>query len=87
MAFDAYIKIDNIPGEALDNDHKDWIEMLSYQFGMTQDISTTASSAGGAAAGRAHLGDLQVTKHIDRASPKLFESAASGFIFRKSSFM
>lgn len=78
MAFDAYIKIDNIPGEALDNNHKDWIEALSYQFGLSQNISETASSAGGASAGKAFLSDLQVSKHVDKASPKLFEAAASG---------
>ncbi|RML46933.1 hypothetical protein ALQ97_200167 [Pseudomonas savastanoi pv. glycinea] len=27
MAFDAYLKIEGIPGEALDAQFKDWIEM------------------------------------------------------------
>lgn len=27
MAFDAYMKIDGIPGEATDSNHQDWIEM------------------------------------------------------------
>ena len=26
MAFDAYLKIDGIPGESLDSKHKDWIK-------------------------------------------------------------
>ncbi|WP_353327541.1 type VI secretion system tube protein Hcp, partial [Chitiniphilus shinanonensis] len=27
MAFDAFIKIDGIPGESTDDKHKDWIEI------------------------------------------------------------
>lgn len=33
MAFDAYIKIDEIPGEALDDTYKKWIEVTGYNFG------------------------------------------------------
>ena len=35
MAFDAFLKIDGIPGESTDDKHKDWIEILSFDFGMT----------------------------------------------------
>ena len=34
MAFDAFLKIDGIPGESTDDKHKDWIEVLSFDFGM-----------------------------------------------------
>ena len=78
MAFDAYIKIDGIPGEALDSKHKDWIEIQSYNFGLNQALSKTASSAGGATAGRAFLSDLHIAKHVDKASAKLFEASAKG---------
>ena len=30
MAFDAFIKLDGIPGESSDDKHKDWIEILSF---------------------------------------------------------
>lgn len=36
MAFDAYIQIDGIPGEVLDAKHKDWIEVLGYEYGATR---------------------------------------------------
>ena len=29
MAFDAFLKVDGIPGESTDDKHKDWIEILS----------------------------------------------------------
>lgn len=78
MAFDAFIKIDGIPGESTDSKHKDWIEVVSYQHGVTQPFSMTASSAGGASAERVNFGALTITKLVDKASPKLFDAVCSG---------
>jgi type VI protein secretion system component Hcp len=36
MAFDAFVKIDGIPGEALDEQYRDWIEVNGYNFGTHQ---------------------------------------------------
>ncbi|EGH17307.1 hypothetical protein Pgy4_30506, partial [Pseudomonas savastanoi pv. glycinea str. race 4] len=30
MAFDAFLKVEGIPGEALDAQFKDWIEMENF---------------------------------------------------------
>ncbi|BAN55516.1 fimbrial protein-like protein [Pseudomonas putida] len=51
MAFDAYIQIDGIPGEALDEQYTNWIEINSYNFAVNQSTSATASSSGGATSG------------------------------------
>lgn len=85
MAFDAYLQIDNntIPGESLDDGHTKWIEVLQYNYDAQQDISNTASSAGGATAGRVRQGDFQITKFVDCATPKLYESCCSGQHFKK----
>ncbi|MDG9873674.1 type VI secretion system tube protein Hcp [Pseudomonas juntendi] len=48
MAFDAYIQIADITGEALDEQYANWIEIIGYKFGANQSTSATASSAGGA---------------------------------------
>src|SRR5580692_4501915 len=78
MAFDAFLKIDGVPGESTDDKHKDWIEVLSFSHGATQPSSATASSAGGGTTERVDFDDLTVTKHIDKASAKLHELCASG---------
>jgi type VI secretion system secreted protein Hcp len=78
MAFDAFVKIDGIPGESTDDKHKDWIEILSFNFGIHQPTSSTASSAGGATAERVDLDDLSIVKHLDKASPKLYELCCNG---------
>jgi len=78
MAFDAFIQIDDIPGESTDEAHKNWIEVTSFNHGVHQAISTTASSAGGATAERADFSTFDITKEVDLASPKLFEASFTG---------
>jgi type VI secretion system secreted protein Hcp len=78
MAFDAFIKIDGIPGESTDSQHKDWIEVLAFKHKLEQPASATASSVGGATAERVNH-DPYIFKHlIDKASPKLAEAVSSG---------
>jgi type VI secretion system Hcp family effector len=62
MAFDAFIKIEGIPGEALDEKYRNWIEVSGYSFSTYQSTSATASSAGGATAGRTTLSHFTFTK-------------------------
>lgn len=78
MAFDTFVKIDGIPGESTDDKHKDWIEVLSFNHGMTQPSSATASSAGGGTAERTEHQDFSIVKMLDKASPKLYEACSSG---------
>jgi len=78
MAFDAFLKIDGIPGESTDSKHKDWIEVLSYSCGVSQRASASASSSGGATAERADFQDFSIVKALDKASPKLALACADG---------
>ena len=75
---DIYLNIDGIPGESLEDKHKDWIEVLSFSHNMSQPTSQTRVSAGGGTTGRAEHGDYVITKHIDKASPKLWEALSTG---------
>lgn len=78
MAFDAFMRIDGIPGESSDNKHKDWIEIQSYSHGATQQASKVVSTSGGATAERVDVGDFNIAKLVDKATPKLFEACCSG---------
>jgi type VI secretion system secreted protein Hcp len=78
MSFDAFLKIDGIPGESTDSKHKDWIEILTYHHGVFQPASSTASSAGGGSSGRVDFGQLSITKLLDKATPKIFEACVTG---------
>lgn len=76
--FDAFIKIDGIKGESTDDQHKDWIEILSFSFGITQSASASKSSSGGAGTGRADFHDFSFVKTVDTATPDLCLKSASG---------
>ncbi len=78
MAFDAFIKITDIEGESSDSQHMGWIEVIFYGANMSQKISSTASSAGGASAERVDFDEFTFTKLVDKASPKLALACAAG---------
>ena len=78
MAFDAFLKISTIPGESTDDKHKDWIEILSYSWGVSQASSGAASSGGARSAERCNHQDFSIVKTLDKASPKLFLSCCKG---------
>jgi type VI secretion system secreted protein Hcp len=82
--YDAYLNLDGVKGEALDDKHKDWIELAGFGHQMTQPVSQTVSSAGGAATGRTQHGDFQIHKYLDAASPKLYEAVSNGKHFSKA---
>jgi type VI secretion system secreted protein Hcp len=78
MAFNAFLKIKDIPGECTDDKHKDWIEILSYSHGVSQPASGSVSGSGGLSGGRADHMDFSISKLLDKASPKMALFCCSG---------
>jgi type VI secretion system secreted protein Hcp len=78
MATDVYMQIDGIKGESTDSEHKDWIELLSFNHAISQPASATANSAGGGTVARCQHSDYSITKYVDLASPKLYEMCSNG---------
>lgn len=74
MPADAYLKVKDVNGKSTDDKHKDWIEVLSYNWGVSQ----SASGGGMQSEARADLQDLSIVKELDIASPKLAEECAKG---------
>jgi len=83
MAIDAFLKIEGIPGESLDAQFKDWIEMDDFDVGASQSASATATSSGGASTGRGKMSDLYFRKAVDKATPKLHEACLAGKHFKE----
>ena len=75
MALDTFARIGDIKGESLDAKHTGEIEVLSWSWGVMQ---TGTLAHGGGGAGRASFQDFTFTHHIDKASPLLMESCATG---------
>ncbi len=78
MPADMFLKVEGIDGESTDDKHADWIEVLSFNQGVTQQASSIASSSGGGATQRADFQDLSIAKLLDKATPKLLLACAKG---------
>lgn len=76
MAFDAFLKIEGIPGESSDDKHKGEIEVFSFNWGGTQ-----AGVAAGQPARRnekVRISDISIVKRVDKATPLLIQQASAG---------
>ncbi len=78
MAADCFLKIDGIPGESTDEKHKEWIEIMSYNHGVSQMGSGDRSTGGAATGGRCDHQDFSVVKSIDKASNTLNLTCCNG---------
>jgi len=84
MAFDAFLKIDDIPGDATVKAHKDEIEVESYGWGITN--AADAGTGGGGGSGKVVLSDFRIVKSVDKSSPLLFAAVCTGEHFPEAVF-
>ncbi|MGI4837123.1 MAG: Hcp family type VI secretion system effector [Janthinobacterium lividum] len=76
MAVDIFIKIGDIKGESQDSTHKDEIDVLAWNWGMSQNGNMQMGSGGGA--GKVNIQDLTFTKYLDKSTPNLMTACSSG---------
>jgi type VI secretion system secreted protein Hcp len=76
MAYDMFLDIDGIPGEAMDSKYKDKIIVNGFSFGVSQSGSFAVGSGGGA--GKADFTTLHISKGSDASSHLLFLNCANG---------
>src|SRR3979490_2281442 len=68
---------DGIKGDVTAADYKGWIELNSFQFGVSRGVS---SGAGGATreSSSPSISEIVVSKYLDSASPKLYQDSLAG---------
>jgi type VI secretion system secreted protein Hcp len=76
MPTDIFAKLGDIKGESLDDKHKDEIEIMSFSWGVSNSGSMAYGSGGGE--GKASFHDLSFQHKVDKASPILMQSCATG---------
>jgi len=81
MAYDAFLKLDDVNGEVQDSQFEKWIEVDSFSWGVSQSGSVAGGSGGGA--GKVSFQDLHITKPTDKSSAALFQKCATGQHFQK----
>lgn len=77
MAVDIFLKLsNNIKGEAQDDKYAETIDVLAWDWGLTQSGTTHVGQ--GAGGGKVNVRDIQLTKYVDLASNDLIKRATSG---------
>lgn len=76
MAQDIFIKINGIDGESQDAAHTNEIDVLHWEWKVSQESTMHTGSGGGA--GKAQVSDLLFEHFVDRASPNLFKYCVTG---------
>jgi type VI secretion system secreted protein Hcp len=76
LCADMFLKIPGIQGESRDAAHGGWIDVLSYSSSLIHPGSTATGTS--RSRGTVSMGDITVTKQIDKASPKLNNALCTG---------
>ncbi len=76
MAVDMFLDVEGVEGESLDKVYKGKIDVLAWSWGVSN--SGSAHMGGGSGTGKANFQDISVTKYVDKSSPTLMYSCASG---------
>lgn len=78
-AFDAFLKIEGVEGDAVAPGHEDQIEILSFSWGVSNP--SALAQHGGTGSGGPVLLPVTMAKRIDKATPKLMRAAVSEELF------
>jgi len=84
-AVDYFLKLDGIDGESADSKHKGDIDLQSFSWGASQ--SGSFSSGGGGGAGKVSMQDFHFVMNMNKASPKLMLTCATGEHIKKATLV
>ena len=77
MAVDIFLKLsNNIKGESQDDTHRDEIDVLAWNWGLTQSGTTHIGKGGGG--DKVNVQDITLTKYVDLASNDLIKRCTNG---------
>lgn len=76
----GYIKIGDIKGECTEKDHKEWIELASWSWSVSKEMTYKQNKP---APGSTHVNDLTISKNCDLASPLLMKACCDGTYFKE----
>jgi len=77
MAFDTYVELTGIEGEATAKGFEKTIEIFSFSWGASAPVSIGSGSSG-ISASKVSISSFNMMKKTDVASPKLFKACCTG---------
>jgi type VI secretion system secreted protein Hcp len=82
VAYDAFLKVDGIAGEATAKKFEGAIDIYSFSLGASNPVTTVGSGFG---AGKVSLSSFNLMKKTEKASAPLFNACCSGQHIAKAS--
>ena len=73
-----YLQIKSIPGDVTSKGHESWIELNSFDAGVSRRVTVKPGHVSDRENGLPTMTDFIVTKLIDKASPYLFQASCTG---------
>ena len=77
-----FLQIGDIKGESTERNHKDWVDINSFSWGISN--SGSIGSGGGGSAGKAIFSPLSWTQNLDSSVPLMYVGVASGKHYRSA---
>lgn len=74
----AYLFISGVPGDSAEDKHRNWIDVLAFNYSISNPGAGSHAIAGAAASERPALGDLVIVKPMDKSSPKVYLLTSNG---------
>jgi type VI secretion system secreted protein Hcp len=85
MATRMFLKLGDIKGSSQDDkSHKDWIEVESFGYGVSNSVNATEKAKGNPGGEACIHSDVSMSKVIDKTSPLLYAYCSSGKVFDKA---
>ncbi len=81
MAFDGFVKIEELPGGSTDSQHSGWIEIEGYEHVLSHRKLGGFDDKGRPTSGGAEHGDFTIRKRVDQSSPLLSRHCCQGSVF------
>jgi type VI secretion system secreted protein Hcp len=71
------MKFGSVTGDVTTEGYKDWVELTSFQYGVSRHVSS-GSGGNTRESSAPNVSEITVTKHFDKASPKLYQDSVGG---------
>ena len=76
MAVDILLEISGVEGESVIAGHEGKIDLVNWNWNLNQSGSMHIGGGGGA--GKVDVGDIMITKYVDKSTPDLIRACCNG---------
>lgn len=76
--YEMFLYIEGLPGESANDTYTEWIDVLSYSWGVSMPSAGTISSGQPRSSESSIFTDFMITKALDKTSPKLALYCSNG---------